>query len=418
MKRRFSLSTVIALMLLVATVTYLITYSQANEDMNRALSKAGEEIKKNEKFSKVRDTILTSFVGDVTEQELLDGAIAGMVNSLGDRYSHYLGVTDYQLYKNNSRSGLFGIGISTVMHESGDILVVEVYEGSPAGQAGLLPFERITAVEGQLVTAIGYQVAVSAMQGEENSSLELTVLSGDGRERRVTAVRRDLKVSLIRSEILEGQNLGYVRIRSFGPGLSIDFREALRYLQNAGVEGLIFDVRYNPGGELSELCEVLDTLLPEGPIISLRNKKGETELKTSLPGSIDLPIAVLVGGNSFSAAEFFAAALREYNMALLIGEPTTGKGYGQMDIQLDDKSGLILSTTEYFTPQGHSLDGVGLTPDVPVELSAAERASALTHEQDRQLQAAIARVREAADKIAAEQAINSPEPLPSAAVSG
>jgi carboxyl-terminal processing protease len=343
------------------------------------------------KMIAAREIIRDKFVGPIDDDALYDSAIRGMVSSLGDKYSHYLNAEEYQLYLRDSENKFVGIGISAALNSDGNLLVTEVYEKSPAEQSGIGALDLITAVDGKSVAEMGFQMAVGAIDGVENTAVHLTILHPDGTTTDVTTVRRVVDLQAVSSEILEGLDIGLVRIRNFDAGADRDFREVVARLQNAGVKAIIFDVRYNPGGQLDVMCPMLDTLLPEGLLITLRGKDGIEQPRTSEASEVNLPMAVLINSHSYSAAEFFAAALHEYGKAVLIGAPTTGKGFAQRPIPLADKSAIILSTLEYFTPQGKSLSGVGLTPDHTVNLSEEEEQNfyALTHEQDKPLQKAI-----------------------------
>jgi carboxyl-terminal processing protease len=391
-KKRFTLGTVLALMLLVAVTTVVIAYSMVHRELEKYFDLSTAQRTEFGKFIEARNDIQRNFIGAADDNEILDGAIRGMLSALDDKYSHYLNAEEYEKYRLGLENQFVGIGITASLSAEGDILVSDVYEDSPAKEQGLAPFDRVIAVEGTPVSELGYELAVSAMTGEENTRLKITVLrAADGSVADITLVRRRVDVQAVYSEILSGQNIGLIRVRNFDLNVDRDFREALERLLAADVSAVIFDLRNNPGGQLDVMCPMLDALLPEGTIITMRDKNGNVYPQTSDAAEVTLPMAVLVNENTYSAAEFFAAALREYDKASLVGEPTTGKGYAQATIRLTDGSALILSTMEYFTPKGKSLSGTGLKPDVTVTLTEEERShfNQLTHEQDRQLQAAI-----------------------------
>ncbi|MDR1157726.1 MAG: S41 family peptidase [Oscillospiraceae bacterium] len=391
MKKRFTLSTVLALMLLVAAAAALIGYNRASVQLKEQLEVFQAQKEELSKLIAAREIIQDQFVGQVDRVRLYDSAIDGMVRSLDDQYSHYLSAEEYARYQRAADNRYVGIGVTAAQHPEGDILVLEVYEDSPAEESGIKAFDRIVEVEGAPVIEMGFEMAVGAIGGAENTQVRLTILRPDGTRTEVSPTRRAVGLRAVSSEILAGQDIGLVRIRNFESGVDRDFREAVARLQGAGVRALIFDVRFNPGGQLDVMRPMLDLLLPEGTLITLRAKDGTEHVFTSEPGEVDLPMAVLVNGYSYSAAEFFAAALREYDKAVVVGEPTTGKGYAQRTIPLEDQSAIILSIVEYFTPQGRSLSGVGLTPDDVVALSEEENRNfyTLPLEQDRQLQRAI-----------------------------
>ncbi len=392
MKKRFTLGTVLALMLLVAVATGVISYSMVFQKLHQDFELSKSQRQEFSKFIEARNIVQRNFVGTVDDEVLLDGAIKGMVDALGDRYSHYLDAEEYDLYNRRTENKYIGIGISASMSPEGDILVNEVFDKSPAQQCHIMPQDRIVAIEDQKVVDMSYQMAVASLAGEENTKVRITVLkASDGQTMDVAPLRKKLDTQAVYSEILTGQNIGYIHIRNFDTNVDRDFKEAINHLVNAKVGAIIFDVRNNPGGQLDVMCPMLDTLLPEGVLITMREKNGNEFQRTSAADSVDIPMAVLINSHSYSAAEFFAAALQEYEKAVLVGEKTTGKGYAQYPIRMEDKSAIILSTMEYFTPKGKSLSGVGLQPDYEVVLSPDDlnQSGTLTHEQDKQLQKAI-----------------------------
>jgi len=394
MRKRFTLGTVLSLMLPVAVLSAIIAYSIAVQKFNDESEELNQRQQMFSKYKEARDILQKNFVEPVDDGELQDGAVRGMVASLGDRYSHYLTAEEYEEYRNTSANQFEGIGVTVSMSDQGDILIAEVYDGSPAMESGVERLDRIVAVEGRPVSETGYELAVSVLSGEENTKVSFTLRkASDGSQAELTLVRRRIDVRAVSSEILAGQNIGLVRVRNFDLNVDRDFRDVLVRLQNAGVDGIIFDMRNNPGGQLDVMCSMLSMLLPKGELlITLRDKNGRPEQRASEgPGEIGLPAAVLINAYSHSAAEFFAAALRAYDKAILVGQPTTGKGYAQKPIRLADGSAIILSISEYMTPKGRSLSGVGLTPDHIVELTpeADKNFYSLSHEQDAQLQKAI-----------------------------
>ena len=395
MKKRFSLATLLALMLPVAALFAIFGFLTARGLMEQELDFTAQSRREYAKVIDARNVLQRGFIGLVDDNALLDGAIRGMVSSLGDKYSHYLNPEEYEAYKARDDNRFVGIGVTVCQSAEGDILISEVYEESPALENGIQPMDRIVAVEGRAISETGYDLAINALAGEENTKVTVTLLrASDNSLEEMTLVRRKMAIKAIYSEILAGQNIGLVRIRNFDQNVDRDFREAMVRLQNAQVDAVIFDVRNNPGGQLDVMCPMLDMLLPKGSLlITLRDKNGnETPRLADSADEIDMPMVVLINENSYSAAEFFAATLYEYEKAILVGIPTTGKGYAQTTIPLEDKSAVILSTLEYFTPKGESLSGNGLKPDYVVRLSeeAQQNFHTLSHEQDNQLQKAIA----------------------------
>lgn len=329
------------------------------------------------------------FVGEYDEQELTDAVLSGYMAGLGDPYSYYLNAEEYEEYQQSLANTLVGVGI-TVSYADGQVKVVNVIDDSPAQQAGILPGDQIIAVDGASLEEIGYEEMVDRVKGEEGTQVSLTFVHPDGQQETQSMTRKTLHTVSLESQMLDNQ-IGYIRIIDFHEGVNDLFQAALEELTEQGAQGVIFDLRNNPGGSLDELVPMLDSLLPEGDIISMRSKDGETQVYTSDADCLDLPMAVLVNSSSYSAAEFFAAALQEYSRATIVGEQTTGKGYSQSPFELSNGGAIVLSRNSYFTPQGKSLAQVGITPDIPCSLSeeAQSHYYFMTPEEDTQLQAAI-----------------------------
>ncbi|MCL2747119.1 MAG: S41 family peptidase [Oscillospiraceae bacterium] len=396
MKKRFTLGTVLALMLPVAVLSVIIAYSVAWDKIqkdNDSLARSRRELAD---YIEARNVILNGFVGSVDDVALLEGAIRGMAGSLADEYSYYMNPEEYAAYK-DSQDNPFGIGIVAGASEAGDILIEEVYEGSPAQEARLQRFDRIVEVGGLPVNRDNFRQAINMLAGEENTKVDIRVRrASDGETIGLTLQRRRVNFQAVYSEILAGQNIALVRIRNFSHNVDRDFRDAIIHLQNAHVDAIIFDVRNNPGGQIDVMCNMLGMLLPRDELlITLRDRTGKEYPRTSAgPGDVDLPdqpMVVLINEDSYSAAEFFAAALHEYEKAALVGDPTTGKGYAQELIPLHaGEAAIVLSNREYFTPVlGRGLSGVGLLPDHAVSLFEGANLYTLPHERDSQLQKAI-----------------------------
>ena len=319
------------------------------------------------------------FVGEYTQTEMVDCALAGMVDGLGDRWSYYLTQEEYQQQNQRRTNQYVGIGVTVDYTLEEGLNIVEVTKGGPADQAGLRPGEIITAVDGFSLAGEGRYEGAGRIQGEEGSTVVLEVQSTDGAVRRVEVTRASLETDPVNSTMLEG-NVGYIALSNFFDHSAERLKEEVTRLQKEGAEALVFDMRNNGGGYLTELTEMLDFLLPEGPIFISRDKAGHEEVTQSDAACVELPMAVLVNGNTYSAAEFFAAELQEQGAAVIVGEPTSGKGYSQQTFALPHGGAMAISTAAYFTGEGTSLIGTGLTLDREVYL---------TEEGDAQLEAAL-----------------------------
>ncbi|HIT34281.1 MAG TPA: PDZ domain-containing protein [Candidatus Faecousia intestinigallinarum] len=348
------------------------------------------------KLDKLEHLIQERYIGidDVDLAAVEDAAANAMVEALGDRWSYYLDEASYQANMEASNNAYVGIGVTvSTQLKDGGMEVLAVEEGGPAQEAGILPQDVITAVEGALVSDLGWQEASGRIRGEEHTFVELTVLRG-GEEQVLRVERRRVEEVVATGQMLEN-NIGLVTIRNFHSRCAQETVEAIENLRALGAEALIFDVRFNPGGYLTELVELLDYLLPEGVIFQGVEYTGEESVETSDENYLDMPMAVLMNGDSYSAAELFAATLKEYGVATLVGEPTVGKGRYQVVYPLGDGSAVGLSIGEYFTSQGVSLEQEGgLQPDVAVSVDEETYAQIaygqLTPEEDPQMQAAIA----------------------------
>lgn len=319
------------------------------------------------------------FVGEYDETQVVDSALSGMVDGLGDRWSYYLTEEEYEAQNQRRTNQYVGIGV-TVNYESEDgLTIVEVTEGGPAEAAGLQSGEVVTAVDGFSLAGEARYEGAERIQGEEGTTVTLEVLGTDGEARTVEVTRASLDSDPVTAKMLEG-NVGYVALANFYDHSADRLKEEVTRLQEEGVEALVFDMRNNGGGYLSELTEMLDFLLPEGPIFISRDRAGNEEVTQSDAACVDLPMAVLVNANTYSAAEFFAAELQEQGVAVIVGEPTSGKGYSQQTFALPHGGAMAISTGAYFTGSGTSLIGTGLTLDWEVYL---------TDEGDAQLEAAL-----------------------------
>ena len=336
--------------------------------------------------------IRASFVGDYDMGSAANQGLDALITGLGDRWSYYMDAEGYAEQQESRSNAYVGIGVTVTYPEEGGLLIQSVVEGGPADQAGLKPGERITAVDGAALTAEGGVDGSERIRGAEGTQVVLTVLGTDGTQRQVTVTRRQVEEHPVSFELLE-DGTGLVTIKNFNSRCAEESIEAVDTLVEEGAERLIFDVRNNGGGYLNELTELLDHLLPEGTIFRSESKSGWKGSVQSDAECIELPMAVLVNGNTYSAAELFAAELQEMDWAVVVGEPTFGKGFSQQTFPLLNGGAINISTAKYFTGEGVSLIGTGLTLDREVSLTeeegAALAAGALPPAEDPQLQAAL-----------------------------
>lgn len=344
------------------------------------------------KLEQVRAVLDYYFIGDVDQKKLEDAASAAMVYALGDRWSYYMTAEEYQVYLQTMSNTHVGIGITVQRRSDGQGFdVSDMVAGGPAEEAGIAVGDVIIAVDGAETAGLTISELSVLIKGEANTQLRLTVLRGQERKE-LTVTRKTFQTPVATARMLEG-NIGLITIENFDERCAQETIAAIEELTAQGAQALIFDVRNNPGGYKTEMLEVLDYLLPEGPLFRSENYQGIESVEYSDEKHLDIPMAVLVNLSSYSAAEFFAAALEEYDAAITVGEKTFGKGYFQNTIPLPDGSAINISVGKYTTPNGVSLDGVGLTPQISVpvdEQTAAKiKAGILAPEEDPQVIAAI-----------------------------
>ena len=322
------------------------------------------------KLAVLEQLILNRFIGEVDQTAMEDAAAGAMIAALGDRWSYYIPADQYAAHMEQMNNAYVGIGITITPEENGGIRITAVAEGGPAEEADVLVNDVIIAVDGQSILNMELNDSKKLIQGEENTTVEITVLRGS-EEKTMMLTRRAIRTPVVKAQLLD-ENIGLVAIYNFNSNCAQETLAAIETLMTQGAQKLIFDVRNNPGGYASELVKVLDYLLPEGKLFTTVDYAGNTQTDMSDANCLRIPMAVLVNGNSYSAAEFFAAAMAEYDAAVTVGEQTSGKGYFQSTFRLPDGSAVGLSIGKYYTPQGKSLADVGVTPDILVPLGNAE----------------------------------------------
>lgn len=309
------------------------------------------------------------YIGDVDETDLSEGVYKGYIEGLGDPYSVYYDEEETK-QMSESLSGEFG-GVGALMsqdRETGVITVLQVYDGSPAQEAGMRDGDTLYKVEGEEVTGEDLSDVVSKVKGEKGTQVTITVLRADtGEEEELTITRDTIEAQTVSHEMKEN-NVGYIRITEFDTVTYEQYKEALEDLGDQGMERLIVDLRSNPGGNLDTVCDILDLMLPEGLIVYTEDKNGEREEYTSdEENQFDKPLVVMMNSYSASASEIFAGAIQDYGLGQIVGTQSYGKGVVQSVFDLQDGTSVKLTIAEYFTPNGRSIDGEGITPDVEVE---------------------------------------------------
>lgn len=337
--------------------------AQANEDRNATYEYL-------DLFADIFETVRSDYVDEVEDEELIEAAIHGMLAAL-DPHSGYLDADYYIDLQERTRGSFGGIGIE-VTQESGYVKVIAPIDDTPGARAGLLPGDLITHVDGETLQGLTLEESIDLLRGEIGSNVTLTILRSSEETFDVDVVRDSIRIRAVHSRIED--SVGYVRVTTFSGGVDEDIKEAISKLrEEAGSQllaGLILDLRNNPGGLLEQAVAVTDLFLERGEIVSTRGREVESIQRFNAdPGDevAGLPIVVLVNGGSASASEIVAGALQEHDRAIIVGTKTFGKGSVQTLRSLADKGGLRLTTALYYTPSGHSIQGLGITPDVLIE---------------------------------------------------
>lgn len=388
MKKTPKILLLVFLFVFAVGATFLITFHEAG----RLYSASASQSAAAKKTAEIDSYLQKYFIDDYDEDKLADAAASAMVTATGDRWSYYLSAADYQTYLDSINNAYVGIGVTiTEDDDAGGMRIESVTAGSPAEAAGIRVGDLLTEVEGKDVISLGMTGTKDLVRGEEGTDVNLT-LERDGKSFDVTVTRKSIETVVASCELLSGK-IGYIKINNFDARCADETIACIEKMTKAGATSLLFDVRFNPGGLKAELVKVLDYLLPEGILFQSVDYTGKKDIDYSDASSVSLPMAVLVNQDSYSAAEFFAAALQEYGAATIVGSKTCGKGNFQTGFQLSDGSLLNISIGKYYTPKGKSLTDVGVTPDTELDLSDDDYQELyygrLSQKDDEQLQAAI-----------------------------
>ena len=311
--------------------------------------------------------IETRYVDGVDEGKLLDGAISGMVQSLGDPHSIYMDKELYTKLMEHTEGAFGGIGV-TMGFKDDKVTIISVLEGTPGEKAGLLAGDEIMAVDGTSVAELQPEEVVLGIRGEVGTQVALTI-HREGQEDTDYQLTRDtIHVPSVKGLKLEGTDLGYIRIASFAENTGKEFKEEFKKVKDEGARGLVIDLRQNPGGLITSCVEVAREVVPKGTIVSVVDKNGAKEEYASELEASQMPIVVLMDGGSASASEILAGALQDTGAGKVVGVQSYGKGSVQIVVPLMNEDGLKLTVAKYYTPSGRSIDGTGITPDVEAAL--------------------------------------------------
>lgn len=374
MNKKVSIGATISLIAIAAAITCILTLTFSQDLFNSKVN-VKERTEINKKIEEIDNYSRANFLGEINEEKLLSEIADGYMKGLGDKYAEYYSTDEYQNIKRSDAGTVIGIGVGVEKDESGYLLIAEVKEGSPAAEVGLLVGDFIVAVNDVDVLASGSAAAQSSIGGEEGSAVKLTIRR-EGSDQHFQIARRKMDIITVNSRMLENST-GYIQITTFDGKTAAQFAAAMEKLIADGAKALVFDVRDNPGGELESLQAVLCNLLPAGDMATATFKNGDKKVIIHTDGTHDiaLPMAVLMNNNTASAAELFAAILRDSGKAQLVGSNSYGKGVMQYTTALLDGSAIKLTVATYDTPKTPCYDGIGLKPNFEVAFTKDEKTS-------------------------------------------
>lgn len=373
----------------------------AKEDIVSASESKEATDKIIEKIHKLEALIDQYYMEDVDDEALAEGIYKGLMQSLKDPYSTYYTKAEYDALMESSSGVYYGIGATVSQNvTTGIISIVKPFLTSPAYEAGLLPGDVVYKVNGEEVTGLDLTEVVSRIKGEEGTKAQVTIIrEGEDEPLEFSIPRRKIEVPTIEYEMLEDK-IGYIAVTEFDEITAEQFRNALADLESQGQKGLIVDIRNNPGGLLDTVVDMLNRMLPKGLIVYTEDKYGNKDEKFSdAKEKFDKPLAVLINGNSASASEIFAGAIQDYELGTIVGTTSFGKGIVQSIIPLFDGTAIKVTVSKYFTPNGKNIHGIGIEPDVTVELAEGLKQKVVIEKsEDNQLQKAIGIVKEKMNK--------------------
>lgn len=383
---------VIMLIIVVALITFVLTsaflYNKLGSSSlftTTGINSSNSEIVK--KIYAIKSILDSKYISETNEQDLINGAIKGYVNAVGDDYTEYFTQKEMEDFYSEIEGNYVGIGIYMFQNTTDNtIVVLYPIEGSPAQEAGIQTGDIIRKVNGVEYTGDDFNTIGTAIKGEEGTKVTIEIERA-GNTLTFEIERRSIDLYPMESEILSN-NIGYIKIQSFDSDCAKEFKTIYENLAKAGIKSLIIDLRNNGGGIVSEALEIANYALDKNKIMLItKDKNGKEEIeKSSKTPIINVPIVILTNGNTASASEILAAALKENNKATIVGEKTYGKGVIQELLKLSDGSGLKVTVEEYYTPNRNQINKIGITPDVEV---ASPTETITEIEQDTQLQEAI-----------------------------
>ena len=362
-------------MLLFDTVKKMSTISSEETGAEKSGKVSGAAIdwnKVTDKEEEIYNTIDEYYLNGIDNDKMKDGIYKGMVDSLGDPYTVYYNSEEYKQCTSSSSGTYSGIGVAVSQNvTTGAITIVKTFKKGSGEKEGMKPGDVIYKVEGKRIEGLELSKVVSMIKGEEGTFVKVTVLR-DGKEIEFNLERKKLEVDTVnyRMEDRSGKKIGYISVSEFDEVTASQFKSAISELSKEGMEGLVIDLRDNPGGLLDVTCEMLDRMIKKGLLVYTVDKYGKrVDEDATDSDSFDKPVAILVNGNSASASEVFSGAMKDYKAATLVGTKTFGKGIVQSIVPFGDGTAMKVTVSKYYTPNGVNIHGTGIEPDVVVELS-------------------------------------------------
>ena len=389
MNKKISLGVAISLVAIGCAITFVLTWAVS---LNIYNSKIGSSEKYEGVYAKLREmdtAVRTHYIGTINDDTLEDSVLKGYVTGIGDKYAEYLPANSYYEFKQTNEGVVQGSGIEAAADGSGYLVVSSVYKGSSAEINGVQAGDVITEINGKSLLNISDADALAQLSGEVGTKLALKILR-NGEEIGVNLVRQQLEIESVTGRVID-ERIGCISITAFNAKTAEQFSGVLDELIEAGVKALVIDVRNNLGGSVAALKPMLNHFITTGIVATAEYSDGsrKTLVETDSSEVISLPMAVLVDGNTASAAELFACALRDNCGAVLVGEQTRGKAVMQSVYELTDGSAVRVTTAKIYTPKSGCYDGEGLKPDYVTELAAGISFDMLTDDTDAQLQKAL-----------------------------
>ena len=375
---------------LVVTGTGFAGYQKIMFPKGSALS----DTKTVQKLNYLESLIDEEYLDEKDEDSLREGLYAGLMSGLNDPYSTYYTAEQYKELNTSNEGSYVGIGAVLQKDKDGGAKIVQLYEGGSGEQAGLKKGDVLKAIDGEDVTEKETSDIASMIRESDKDSVTLTIQRNE-ETKEIKVEIRDVEIQTVSHEMLDDET-GYIRISEFSEVTSNQYKKAFEDLQDKGMKKLVVDLRDDPGGLLTAVCDVLRQILPEGLIVYTEDKNGKKEEeKCDGKSELAMPLAVLVNGGSASASEIFAGAVKDYGIGTIVGTTTYGKGVVQTIQPLSDGSAVKITIAKYFTPKGNDINKKGIAPDVEAELSEDFTDwTELTHEEDTQLQAALKEIRQ------------------------